>query len=261
MVKGKTVATIIAVRLKSTRLPKKALKKIGKLSSIELCVKNALKFQHIDHTIIATSTLKQDAELEKYTYREDVVFHQGHPEDVVQRYLDVVRKFNIDVIIRVTGDMPFISDEILQVLLDKHLKEEADYTVANEAAVGTNLEIISSEALERVKEYFPSANYSEYMTWYFQNNPNYFNLNFVDLPSNLIRNYRLTLDHSEDLEMFNIINNNLSIKNPNYSIKDIFKFLDAYPKIAGINKHITLKYKTDKELIATLNKVTKICDN
>ena len=41
------------------------------------------------------------------------------------------------------------------------------------------------------------------MTFYFLNNPKYFKLNIVDLPKIFIRNYRLTLDYKEDLEMFN----------------------------------------------------------
>ncbi len=258
MYKNKTIATIIAVRLKSSRLPKKAIKKIGDLSSIELCIKNALKFRHVDYTIVATSTSPQDEELSNYTYSKKVIFHQGHPEDVVQRYLDVVRKLKIDVIIRVTGDMPFISNEILQVLIKSHFKERADYTIGEEAAVGTNLEIINAAALEKVKSYFPSADYSEYMTWYFQNNPDYFKLNFVALPKNLIRGYRLTLDHMEDLEMFNKIDKTLSENNPDYELPEVFHYLDYHPEVVKINKHITLKYKTDGGLIATLDRVTKI---
>jgi spore coat polysaccharide biosynthesis protein SpsF (cytidylyltransferase family) len=67
MFADKTIASIIAVRLKSTRLPQKALKKIGNLTSIEVCIRNALKFNHVDYTILATSTNSQDAELENYT--------------------------------------------------------------------------------------------------------------------------------------------------------------------------------------------------
>lgn len=253
-----TIATIIAVRLKSSRLEKKALKKIGKLSSIEYCVKNALKFENVNHTIIATSNLDQDQELENYTYGEQVLFHRGDPDDVIKRYLDIIRELKINVIVRVTGDMPFISNDILQILLKSHFKTGADYTVAREAAVGTNLEIINAVALEEVQEHFPNADYSEYMTWYFQNNPEHFKLNFVDLPKNLIRDYRLTLDYEEDLIMFNKINDYFEENKLDYNINSLFDFLDKNDDVSTINSKLTLKYKTDKELIETLNKVTKI---
>jgi spore coat polysaccharide biosynthesis protein SpsF (cytidylyltransferase family) len=73
----------------------------------------ALKTQTI--LFLATSTLNEDLELEKFVHSPNVVFHQGDPDDVIQRYLDITRKLKIDVIIRVTADMPFIDNENLSV--------------------------------------------------------------------------------------------------------------------------------------------------
>lgn len=252
------IAAIIACRLKSSRLPKKALLKIGDLSSIELCIKNTLKINNLDNVILATSDNEQDASLSKYTYDDSVIFHQGDAEDVVARYLDIINKENIDVFIRITGDMPYVSHEIADYLLRKHFATAADYTVANKFSVGTSMEIISSSALERVKQFFPSADYSEYMTWYFQNNPEYFILNFVDLPKEWIRDYRLTLDYQEDLDVFNLIESHFKINKLDFSIKELYKFLDENPKVNQLNSHISLVYKTDKELIKLLNEKTKI---
>jgi len=252
------IAAIIACRLKSSRLPKKALLRIGDLSSIELCIKNTLKINNIDNVILATSDNEQDAELSKYTYDNSVIFHQGDAEDVVARYLDIINKENIDVVIRITGDMPYVSYEIANHLLTKHFETAADYTVANKFSVGTSMEIISSSALSRVKKFFPNAEYSEYMTWYFQNNPEYFKLNFVDLPTEWIRDFRLTLDYQEDLDVFNQIESHFKINNLDYSIEELYKFLDENPKVNQLNSHISLVYKTDQELIKILNKKTKI---
>lgn len=254
--KKATIATIIACRLKSSRLPKKALLKIGELSSVEYCISNCMKFKNTNHTILATSTLESDSDLKNHTFSDQVIFHRGDPEDVIQRYLDICEELKIDVFVRVTADMPFVDDEICQTLLKSHFLEGADYTTVKDAAVGTNLEIINVAALKRVKDFFPYAEYSEYMTWYFQNNPNYFKINKVDLPEELVRSYRLTLDYKEDLEMFNLIDQNFPQNE--FTLRDIFEFLDTHPEISKINNHLKLKYKTDQELISTLNRETKI---
>lgn len=256
--KKANIATIIACRLKSKRLPQKAILKIGDLSSIELCIKNALKFKNIKYTILATSNLSQDDELKNHTFSKYVIFHKGDPDDVIQRYLDIIEKLKIDIVVRVTGDMPYVSDDILQILLKSHFESGADYTAASEAAVGTNLEIINSSALKKVKSFFPSADYSEYMTYYFTNNPSYFKLNYVELPNNLVRGYRLTLDYEEDLKMFNLIEDYFKANHLEYNIELLFNFLDKNTQIVEINKQRTLKYKTDKKLIETLKKATKI---
>lgn len=257
--KKATIATIIACRLKSSRLPQKALLKIGDLPSVEYCIASALKFENINHTILATSVLEQDAPLKNHTYNDAVVFHQGDPEDVIKRYLDIAEQLKVDVVVRVTADCPFVDNEICQILLTEHFKSGADYTVAKHAAVGTNLEIINVQALQKIKQHFTSANYSEYMTWYFQNNPEYFHLNFVDLPQELVRDYRMTLDHQEDLDMFNSIVKHFEEANKKgFTLRDIYYFLDKNPQVVAINSHITIRYKTDSDLIATLNRETKI---
>ena len=256
--KKATIATIIACRLKSSRLEKKALLKIGELSSVETCLKSCLQFSNTHYTVLATSTTTQDEELKNYTYNNQVVFHQGDPEDVIHRYLDITRKLNIDIVIRVTADMPFVSKEITEVLLKSHFEHGADYTVAKNVAVGMGVEIMNVSALERIKKHFISADYSEYMTWYFQNNPEHFKLNFVELSPDLVRDYRLTLDYQEDLDVFNAIQKHLDDNKLESNLKNIFDFLDKNSEINALNSHISLKYRTDKKLIDTLNKQTKI---
>lgn len=252
------IGVVVACRLKSSRLKRKALLPIGNLTSIEKCLQSCLKLPDSSITVLATSTVDEDSELEKYTYAEHVYFHQGDPDDVIQRYLDVVEKFRIDVVIRVTGDMPYVSQEITKVLLKSHFESGADYTAARDCAVGTAPEIINSQALRVVKSHFPNADYSEYMTWYFQNNKEHFKVNIVDLPEELIRDYRLTLDYQEDLELFNVIESHLEKEKLQGSIDEVFSFLDVNPDYAKLNGHIKLKYRNDEALISRLNSVTKI---
>lgn len=256
--KNLNIGTIIACRLKSTRLPRKALLKIGDLTSVEYCIKNSLQLKNVKTTVLATSTIAEDAELANYTYSPEVKFFQGEPDDVMQRYMDVVNKYNIDLFARVTADMPFVSDEIFQVVLKAHLESKADYSIGTKAAIGTNLEIISSEALRKAKSFFPNADYSEYMSFYFTNNPEHFKIHKVELPAELVRDYRLTLDYEEDLILFNMIDAHFTKNNIEPTLRNIFDFLDAHPEIAKINQSLAVKYKDDKTLIETLNRVTKI---
>ncbi|MFT4683477.1 MAG: spore coat polysaccharide biosynthesis protein SpsF (cytidylyltransferase family) [Polaribacter sp.] len=256
--KKANISVIIAARLKSSRLKEKALLKIGDLTSVEKCIKNACSFENMNSVILATSILESDSALKEYTFNDAVIFHRGDPEDVIDRYLQIIRKKEIDVFVRVTGDNPFIDNDLLQILLKSHFEEGADYSTAKEAPIGTNLEIINVTALEKVKEHFPIAEYSEYMTWYFVNNPDYFDLNYVNLPEKYIRPYRLTLDYEEDLKMYKIIDENLSNKNKNYKLIDVLSYLDNNQDVSSINAHIQATYVVDQKLIDTLSKKTKI---
>jgi len=252
------VAAIVAGRMKSTRLANKAILPIAGIPSIERCLEQCTGIKGVDQVILATSDLESDSALTAYTLGGRAQLWRGHPDDVIKRYVDACDHFDIDVVVRVTADCPLVLPEIIEYLLDKHFEAGADYTAAKEFAVGTSGEIINTSALRRVANHFGQAMYSEYMTWYFQNNPDHFKLNIVSLPDEYIRDYRLTLDYPEDLEMFESLFSNLPRKDGVQCAREVFLVLDGSPDIVKLNAHLTLKYKTDKELIALLNEKTRM---
>lgn len=252
------IGAIVACRMKSSRLKSKATLEILGKASVERCLENTLKIEGINEVVLATSTLDEDAVLEKYDLNGQVKFWQGDPDDVISRYIGACDAFDIDVIVRITADCPLVSPEIAKVLLDHHFKSGADYTAAKNCAVGTACEIYNTEALKRVIKFLGKAEYSEYMTWYLQNNQHIFKVELVDLPEAMVRDYRLTLDHPEDLELFCRLYEKLEAAGADTTIKNVFKILDDDKNLANINSHLSLKYKTDQDLIEHLNKVTKI---
>jgi N,N'-diacetyllegionaminate synthase len=251
------IGSIIACRMKSTRLKSKAIQDVGGLSSIQLCVKNTLKVKNIDLVTLATSNLEADAVLKNHTYSPEVKFFQGHPDDVLSRFFNVAKQEQLDVIVRQTGDNMFIFDEIIQFALNSHFEIGADYTSTQGAPLGCDIEIFNTSALEKVVSHFKNASYSEYMTWYFVNNPDHFKINKIKLPSSLSRNYRLTLDYAEDYKLYKEIIKQIGGVD-NVNLTKVYAFLDANPTLAQSNMNLQVKYQTDSSLIDRLNKETKI---
>lgn len=251
------IATIIAGRLKSKRLPKKAIRKInGKISTVELCIRNCKFIKTVDYTILATSDLPEDAELKNYTYDKSVIFHTGDAEDVIERYLSIINQLNIDVFIRVTADMPYVSYEIVEILLHSHFDTGADYTAPKNATIGQGVQIINASALRKVRELFPVSNFSEYMNAYIIYNPQLFKINEIDLPESYIRPYRLTIDYPKDLELVEAIERYYEESKISYSLNSLFKYLDANPDIVALNNDLTLIYKTNPDLVAEIKQRT-----
>lgn len=255
------IGVIVACRLKSSRLKQKAILPIKGIASVERCLQNCLLIAGEKPVVLATSTLPDDAELENYTLGGKINFWKGHPDDVIQRYLGACERFGIDVIVRVTADCPVVSPEIAEFLLKSHFESGADYTAPRKYAVGTNSEIYNTEALQRVIDLLGQADHSEYMTWYMRNNTDVFKVNIIDLPDALVRDYRLTLDYPEDLEMFERLYAELEQRDLSPTAANVFSVLDEDNGIAGINMHLALKYQADAELIEKLNKVTRIVTN
>ena len=252
------IAVMVAARMNSSRLKKKAVLSIHGTAAIERCLENCLKFDLQDEVILATSTTPEDAVLAGYTLDGKVRFWQGDPEDVISRYLGACEKYNIDVIVRVTGDCPIVSPEIMGILLGSHFAAGADFTEPRAFAVGSNSQVYNVEALKRVVSYIGKADYSEHMTFYMTCNPDIFKINIVELPSELVRDYRLTLDYQEDLDMFNTLYERLDREGLDSTLVNAFKILDANPEIPGMNASRQLVYRTDENLIRTLKKAARI---
>lgn len=78
----------------------------------------------VHEVVLATSNLPEDDPLEAFTLNGKVRIVRGAPENVAERMLEAAALTKADIIIRVTGDCPVVSPEVLQYLIDRHLQKE-----------------------------------------------------------------------------------------------------------------------------------------
>tara|TARA_B100000787_G_scaffold67261_1_gene49394 strand:- start:7168 stop:8139 length:972 start_codon:yes stop_codon:yes gene_type:complete len=257
--KKPNIAAIIACRLKSERLRKKAVIKVDREDTvIDKCIKSCKNLKSNNMVILATSKIDEDKLLEYSAKKNKVIFYQGHSEDVIKRYLSAANKFKIDIILRVTGDCPYISSEISELILKDHINKGADYSEAKEAPIGASCQVINTSALKKILLLKKNTPMSEYMKYYFTNNPRYFKINYVSLPSWMKKNYRMTVDYIEDIRFFEKIYGHLFKSKKKLSLQNIFNYLKKNSKVVQINSAKKLKYKSNKVLIKKLYKETKI---
>jgi len=255
----KRVITVVPCRLKSSRLPEKALQPIFGISSIQRCLLNTFEISSSKISVLATTTNPEDRALRHHTVNGKADFICGSEEDVLDRFLKAIERHSADIVIRVTGDCPVVSYEIADLLVEAHLNSDADVTYAEPGfAVGTNSEVYTAKALYRLRERMPQTLHSEYLIYYFLNNPDIFRLNSIALPSYYHRGWRLTLDERTDLDLFEHIFSNLKIDWRAISFSEIVNFLVAHPDVASINSSSKLRYVHDQNFAVYLNKVTKI---
>ncbi|MEL7388149.1 MAG: N-acetylneuraminate synthase family protein [Pseudomonadota bacterium] len=251
------ISVVVACRMKSTRLKSKPKIEIDGMPLLDRCLENCLRISRAKRVILATSTVELDDPLALHTLSGRIGFFRGDPDDVMQRYLDVADEEGIDIIVRVTADNPAVSPEIADLLIESHLRSGADFTRAKEDAVGTGVHIINVQAMREVIKRLGAAPLSEYMNWYFETNSDYFKLNFVDLPPELLRTYRLTVDYQADVDMFSALFGELRRRGLEPYTKNIFGVLDERPDIAALNAEEVIVYKTDEDLISRLQKETR----
>ncbi len=255
------IAAIIAVRMGSKRLPKKAIANIEGYTAIERVVNNLYPSTYIDEIIIATTTSKENDPIEDIAIRKGISIFRGDENNVVKRYIDTAERFNVNTIVRVTGDCPLVSYEIADYLIAKHLEKGAEFTTMDleRSPVGTLSEIIELSALKKLAHQNIDLSYSEYMSFYFKNNPTFFSNNIVPCPDEFISpGLRLTLDYQEDLDLFRHIFKRLNAGKEAIPLVKTISYLKNHPEIAKINKDMPLKWREDTELIKKLKFITLI---
>ena len=252
------VGIITVCRLGSKRLKNKALLKLNGITVIERCLINCLAAKIPSVTILATTKTQKDNKLESYTLAGKVEFYQGSGDDPALRMLKAARKYGIDIIVRVTGDSPLISYELIDYLLDSHIKIGADFSYFKNAPLGARPEIVNTIAIAKLLDNAQTMGYSEYLSLFFKNNPDTFNLNEVDAPKEFsYPNYRLNLDYEEDYILQKKIFNGLKIKSDPVSLSSVIQYIRDNPSLLKINSDIISVYKKG-ELKNKLDSITKI---
>lgn len=259
MVNIPKVSIVVICRLKSTRLRQKALLPIHGVPSIERCLINCLAVPNCHQVVLATSDLPDDQPLTNFILDNRVKIVTGDPTNVAKRMLRAAEETNADIVVRVTGDNPSVSPEMLTFLIDQHIKSGADFTHAKESTMGTVGDVITVEALRRLLQHSENLTHAEYLSFYFVNNPTLFNVNSIVIPDKWIfPNWRLTLDEAKDLELFERIYKELDVgKRPLY-FEELKSFLLNNPKVTDINRGIKVKWLDDTSLVNELNEATKL---
>ena len=252
------VGIVILCRLHSKRLPRKAVLDLGGLSAVQRCMKNCLQSKAASKVILATSFENIDDDLEKEVI-DGVEFFRGSPENPAKRILDAAEKYGLDYVVRVTGDSPLISYELLDQLIASHISNEADYSYIENAPLGLKSEVFNTSALQKLFDNLETEKYSEYLTLYFKNNPDVFSINAFTIVNKDIVRYkdaRFNLDYEDDYAMLEKFFNKADSQDA-IGLTDIVNILEQEPEIININSHIIPKYFSDKSLSQKLKEVTR----
>jgi len=220
----------VAVRLKSKRLKNKALLNLfGKPLIVQL-TKRLKKSKLSSDIIWCTSKNKADDKLEILAKKINIKIYRGDPKDVMKRFILAAKKFKAKNIVRVTGDNPLTDPQIIDFMINSHVKNKKDYTSCNSIPFGARSEVISLKILKKCHSMLADPNSSEYMTWML-NRPEYFKTNDLTHPNSKINRpeISLTVDYPQDYKNVNEIYNFFRGKIP--SLQKIIQWLDKNEKL------------------------------
>jgi spore coat polysaccharide biosynthesis protein SpsF len=162
------VGVVVAARTLSSRLPGKALLPLQGVPMV-LFLLRRLSALRQGLLVFATTDLPSDDELADIVASEGFEVFRGSGPDLVARYAGAAKRYDLDTVVRVTGDCPFLSAEIV----DRCIQQAADLsrfdlaTTKGAFPVGLDVEIFGATALADLDRHSLSVAEREHLTLYF----------------------------------------------------------------------------------------------
>ena len=232
----------ITVRMKSTRLPKKAILKINGREILAIMIERLKLCNLLDEIIVATSTNKDDDILFDIAKRENVRCFRGSEDDVLERLYLAGKEYKIDYLLNLTADCPLVAYDFIQTMVQKFQESNADLITISKLPHGFYFWGIKMPALKKVLE-IKNGKETEIWIRYFTDTK-LFKVVDIEIPKEFQRaNYRLSIDYKEDYEFFKALFREMGRDAHLKSTNDIIHFLDAHPKIVKINESCEELYK------------------
>ncbi len=214
---------IIQSRQTSKRLKNKVFKKIGKLTIIDHIFKKLELLKNVD-IIFAIPNNKSNNRLNNYLKKINVKVYRGSENDVMQRYINAAKKYDIDNIIRITGDCPLIDTNLIKRFLSFFIKSKKYDYVSNILTPtfpdGFDVEIFKNTALKRAYKIATNNFDKEHVTTIIRREKQFKKYNFK-----LKKDFsyiKLSIDTKSDLNNLRKIYNQINIKK-NFSYLKIIK--------------------------------------
>jgi len=229
------VVGIIQARTGSTRLRNKVIMRLGDKTILEILLNRLVNSKTLDKIVVATTTKKEDNVIENIALNNGFDVFRGSEKDVLDRYYNAAKKYKADVIVRITADNPLTDVDLLDTQMRLLMKKNYDYISPKKVILGLGCEAFTFDALEKAWKNAKEKYQREHVTPYIYENPEIFNIGYVNTPEFLKRNdIRLTIDTIEDFRLYQEIYNHFGDL-INIDIENIIKFLDENPHIKKIN--------------------------
>jgi spore coat polysaccharide biosynthesis protein SpsF len=235
---------IIQARTGSTRLPGKVLKPLADHTVLWYVIQRCRQAQRIAEVMIATTDKPDDDPIVEIAAQQGIAVFRGSEQDVLGRYIGAARQCAADPILRITSDCPLIDPEIIDAVVEEHVRAGADYAcIAGYPRGVGDAETMTLSALETAyRETTPAdTGYREHVMTYLTDHPEKFRVTIGNAPS-WARGapWRLCVDEVADLKIVQRICEHFAPR-VHFSLSEILTFLRAHPELAALNRHVKQK--------------------
>ena len=97
----------------SERLPGKVLRSLAGVPMLVHVIERSVRASTLDEVLVATTTQAADDVIETLCLKRDWRVFRGDETDVLDRYYQAAKRFDADIVVRITADCPLIEPLII----------------------------------------------------------------------------------------------------------------------------------------------------
>jgi glutamate-1-semialdehyde 2,1-aminomutase len=217
------------------RLPKKVLATIGSHTAIELLVKRLKGSKTIDEIVVAIADEPGYEELAGVLSASGIRYILGSKEDVLNRVLTASRVLEADIVVRITGDCPFIDPVIVDRVVNLRQTQGLDYASNVDPPTfpdGMDVEVFTMTTLEAAASLATSTYDLEHVTPFMKESGKFKTGNLAHEED--LSGIRLTLDEHADLLVLKEVLSALNGRS-DFTLDDLAILWKERPEIFGGN--------------------------
>jgi len=235
-----SVWALIAVRLRSSRLPQKALLDVEGMPAIRHLIERLKQAKLVNHIVLCTTNEPEDDPLIKIAEDASVGWARGPTEDVLGRMMEAIQGKDVDIIIRVTGDDILVDPDYVDKAIRYHLVNNAEYSDLKSLPSGTEVEVFDTSLLQQIWRLSINPGGTEYLTTYITSQKDQIRTVSVPVEGDHAKKWRLTLDTTEDYSVICHLLKEMKNRGKylTYRLDDIVDYFSKNPEILLINTSI-----------------------
>ena len=166
------IGAVITARSTSSRYPRKHLGILGGKPMIVQIIEKLNRLSNLDEVILSTTLKSTDDELVRLSLATGAKVTRGEEYDLLERDFQTINDHNLDAVLKISGDCPFVSNELAQALIDGLRAEpnpenfdQVGCSVGHPMASGFEATIMlrsGFEKYERMMLMYPGYSYEQY---------------------------------------------------------------------------------------------------
>ena len=229
-------AIFITVRMDSSRLPNKTMKKILGKPVLEHIISRAKQATKFDEIIVCTTQREVDSQIAELAQGCGVKVYRGSLEDKLERWNGAAREYDVDYIVTFDGDDLFCDPYLLDKGAGQIAEGKYDFIELPKGLIcGAFTYAFTSKALAKVCEI--KATDDTEMMWTYFKDTGLFKTGYLQGVEDIYFSdeYRLTLDYPEDFKFFTKVFEHFNCINNDVPLKEIVAYFKEHPEIPKIN--------------------------